>query len=340
VRSPEIITSPTDAKVPQFILVELFVYYHLCYVVFDSHMALIYFQFMFTFVDGRSCAWYSSDTIWILRYGWLVGFSEYARVILLMHKENIMQSKWARYSTQAYRLIAEGKQSRVYLGQSILKQIGVGKNLIKEEADSLVVGLCDYNKILHLRGWLIPELYSVRTKYSKYGWELFIYEQYIPGLLLAEVIVHQGIVQAMTYLLPILEILVAEPTTELSYGNAVLHHFSYGVDLKPTNLILNHQTKELFLVDIFAPKTMTSDKAWRCYNNKLESLSPRNLQIVTATREGILLRLLRLTGVYKEMSEYRTLLTLIEDAGINLNELHFVKTQIDQGYPLLDHVYQ
>lgn len=232
------------------------------------------------------------------------------------------------HSTSYGRFLTQGKQSRIYLAQTLVKVIGTGKGLTQNEANTLARQLYGYHDILHCRGWLLPQLYCIRVNHSGLESELIIREQYIPGSSLTEVIADKGIVCAMQHVLPIVKLLCAEPTVKVVYHGKALYRLCYGVDLKPDNIVLNSVTNELVLVDTFAPKTMRKSGSWCRYSKKLERLSPTKLQIVTATRAGILLRLLRLMGLQKTSPEYGAVLSLLESTGMEKEELHFIASEV------------
>lgn len=236
--------------------------------------------------------------------------------------------------------LAQGKQSRIYLAPTIIKVIGTGKSLTQNEANALARQLCNYRAVLQRQGWLLPELYSIRVHQYGHESELIMQEQYIDGSSLTKMIVDQGMARAIQCLLPIVKLLCLQPTVKQTYYGKTFHRLNYGVDLKPDNLVFNSVTNGLFLVDTFAPKTMTPVGSWCCYNKKLESLSPRKLLVVTATRAGILLRLTRLMGLQETGQEHSAMLSLLKSAGMERDELRFIAREVSAGYPLLDHMYQ
>lgn len=242
------------------------------------------------------------------------------------------------YSTPRGHFLTRGNQSCIYLTQTLTKVIGSDKDLTHDEASYLAAQLHDYHTMLSRRGWLLPELYSIRLN-SGHESELIVQEQYIAGPSLKSLIADKDIMCAIRYLLPIIRLLCAEPTVKVTNYGKTFHRMCYGVDLKPDNLVLSSTADELFLVDTFAPKIMRKSGSWSCYYRKLERLSPRKLQIVTATRVGILLRLIRLMGLQKTSPEYTAVLSALHNAGVNKEELHFIAGEVNADYPLLDYIY-
>lgn len=236
--------------------------------------------------------------------------------------------------------IAQGKQSTVFVIQVAVKQIGIDKGLSSQEAQYLVAQLYYYRRVLTQRGWRLPELYLTRTKKYENETRLTIYEQYIPGPSLTSIIAQQGMLQAIGHMASLLKLIYTDHATAMRHGSTLLHRLDYGVDLKPDNVLLNKATNQLYLIDTFAPKTIRKDGSWHCYLKKLDNLSPNKLMIVTATREGILLRLLRLAGVRQGTREYFAVLRLLCSLNtMSQSEYQFITSEISRNYTFLDSIY-
>ncbi len=231
--------------------------------------------------------------------------------------------------------IAHGLHSIVYKTYMIEKHIGRNKRLTLSEALRLKHQLFVYQHILRQQGWHIPECYLLEVNVTKDKVELRLLEQYIEGPTVTEVLKLHGTSYALKKIIPTLYVLTMQPTVPYDYGKYRLQRLAYGVDLKPDNIIL-YSKKTPFLVDTFAPKLLTITGNWRYYSSQFETLAAQELLVVTATREGVILRLLRLLGIDRHsLSVSRAFL----QAGLSSREIAFLKKEITMGYPLLNIIY-
>lgn len=235
-------------------------------------------------------------------------------------------------------LITQGKQSHVFISRFIVKQMGIGKGLTFREVSDLTRHLSLYQQVLRQRGWSTPITYFMQINDHEAGSYLTTLEQYIEGPSFTDILAKEGVPQALSYLELILHLLANESTSEFAYERLRFHRLKYGVDLKPDNLVLDVQTRELFLVDTFAPKIITSEGQWGWYSKKLDELGPEELMVVTGTREGISLRLFRLMGISKTR-HYSNILSSLETNGMRKEEVRFIASEIESDYPLLDYIY-
>src|SRR3989344_3485377 len=95
----------------------------------------------------------------------------------------------------------------------------------------------------------------------------------------------------------------------------------YGIDLKLASLILD-TNGNLYFVDFFGPKELDENYNWKIYNPKLDYLPQENLALVCATREGCILRMLKLALLHIQN---------IEEIAIYIN--HFKEIIIYSSLP-------
>ena len=119
----------------------------------------------------------------------------------------------------------------------------------------------------------------------------------------------------------------------------------HGLDLKLANLV--HTENGIFFVDFFGPKELNDNGEWKTYSPKLDTLSPKNLLAVTATREGAFLRLYRfieknwaLVGGITPMVLRNKLKQMLEDHSLPVQESNFILSEVHGGYPWLDSIYK
>jgi hypothetical protein len=115
----------------------------------------------------------------------------------------------------------------------------------------------------------------------------------------------------------------------------------HGLDLEPANLVLEAGSNDLYFVDLFVPKELNDLGAWLIYSTKLDSLAPDALRAVTATREGAILRFWRLAEQHwrngDEAQQLRAeFLAQLRRVGLPDEELRFIQSEIEGGYPWLD----
>jgi len=244
-------------------------------------------------------------------------------------------------------VINYGKQSQVELLEReylkvpiIIKWIGVGKRLTYKEVTDLYIHLVDYRDILERNGWDVPRLHEVIIYKDKRAACMSVYEEYITGQRIDEIIKDSRTVRRTWELFASLFLLLArQETIAVTMGNQQLHRLSYGVDLKPSNLVIDSAGK-VYLVDTFGPKVIKPSGQWAAYSKKLEGIGKEPLMAVTATREGILLRFLRLVGIEDaKNATIQRLWDCLHEAGIPPSEVKFVIDEVKNGYPWLDYLY-
>jgi len=119
----------------------------------------------------------------------------------------------------------------------------------------------------------------------------------------------------------------------------------HGLDLKLANLVLEPATSQLYFVDLFGPKELDESGRWRIYSRKLDTLPADNLRIVTATREGAVLRFWRLARKSWEPDRARRVslrdqfVDHLESMGAPDDEFALIRNEIDQSFPWLNALY-
>jgi hypothetical protein len=123
-----------------------------------------------------------------------------------------------------------------------------------------------------------------------------------------------------------------------------LTRLPHGIDLKPANLVRSGPI--VYLVDIFGPKEITAEGVWKTYNPKLDGLSHQNLLAVCATREGAIIRLIRLaaqswvsSGSIKADQLWGQLTPVLDQSGIPPHERDFILAEIDNDFPWMNELY-
>jgi hypothetical protein len=256
--------------------------------------------------------------------------------------------------------ISVGRQSRVTVLEYdheertyrvVWKRMGAGKGLDLDEARQLRERLNPYRSSLEDSGWHVPKL--LYSKVEKLGneFQIFSYEEFIPGGDAEHMIadreepnfrkwyVVEKVLRAL-YSYPIVELKVQ---TILGQQVTMLPH---GLDLKLANLVLNSGTSQLFFVDLFGPKELYQDGQWVTYTDKLDSLPPDQLKVVTATREGLILRFWRLARRTWEPEKERR--RLLQDDFIEIlaglcsdeREFRFIRGELDSDFQWLNDIYR
>jgi len=244
------------------------------------------------------------------------------------------------------RAIGNGGQSQVELIESgqletslVVKRMGIGKHLSHEEAYSLYAQLPAYWDALKLSGWNIPNMYDVAVYAGKRGLYIYSYEEYIDGQSVGAHVADKK----WEIFRQLFSLLAIQRSVLWSVGGRILHRLRYGVDLKPDNLVFDNAGR-VYLVDTFGPKTINERGKWMSYVRKLERLDEESLMVVTATREGMILRFLRLAekGWSVEFAESE-MATRLHDcllaAGISPGESEFIISEVKRSYPWLDELY-
>lgn len=267
--------------------------------------------------------------------------------------------------TIEYRLasaegISQGRQSRVSVLEyerggetfSVLwKRMGAEKGLTMEEASEFDSRLSPYRQSLTAAGWNVPKLLYHRVCEMPGEYQVFSYEQFIPG----------GDGESMYanpeepnfrkwYLMEeVVGTLGNYPQRALSRQTVageeatVLPH---GLDLKLANYVLERGTNELYFVDLFGPKELNADGEWLTYSPKLDSLPEDNLKAVCATREGAILRCWRLAEQHwpnagRSAADLTAeFIEHLQASNLPGREKQFIGDQIQQGYPWLERIYQ
>lgn len=259
-----------------------------------------------------------------------------------------------------YRGLSEGRQSRIsvleYKTGNIMrhvmwKRMGASKNLTHEEASLLHSHIRPYKKSLEQYGWHVPTHFYTGVIDRVHGAQIFSYEKLIEGGDAEQLLINQEEPNFLKWAIirKVLERLSDYPqkslknTTILGRAVTLLPH---GLDLKPANIVLN-ENGSLYFVDLFCPKELDENGDWLTYNTKLDSLPEDNLRAVCASREGAILRFLRLSekswasGSIDISSKLQgEFIEIITSLNIPRNEKDFLVKEIELEYPWLDQIYK
>src|SRR3989338_1808953 len=253
--------------------------------------------------------------------------------------------------------ISEGRQSRVSIleysveGVSrrvIWKRMGVGKNLTESEAKILQSRLAPYRGELVGSGWNIPEIYHSQIVPVSSEFQIFSYEQYIPGGDGQLMVENPDEPQFLKWMLlrKVIESLASySDIGEIEVQGEKLSGLPQGLDLKLANIVVERETGKMFFVDLFGPKEIKDGK-WLTYSKKLDSLSESNLMAIAASREGMILRLYRLIeqkwaesgGITQERLR-KNLFHLLDNSSLPKKEVLLIKREIGENFPWLDKIY-
>src|SRR4051812_41384411 len=111
---------------------------------------------------------------------------------LVAFEESILrtQEPAANFAAVSATGISQGRQSRVTVlefklssgaEKIVWKRMGVGKGLTASEATLLHDELRKYRRSLRNFGWNVPKLFHTHTVQVGGEWQIYSYEQYIPG---------------------------------------------------------------------------------------------------------------------------------------------------------------
>ncbi|MFD2466280.1 hypothetical protein [Amycolatopsis silviterrae] len=279
---------------------------------------------------------------------------------LMAFEESILrdQEPSANYQKVDVPGISQGRQSRVTvlefkLSQGaeavVWKRMGVGKGLTEQEAELLHDRLRKYRRSLRDLGWNIPKLFHTHTVQVGSEWQIYSYEQFIPGGD-ADFAVRDALepnYRKWQLLRAAIETLGEYPERLLKprvLCDREVTALPHGLDLKLANLVSDGSI--VYFVDLFGPKELTSAGDWLSYTPKLDGLPQENLLAVTATREGAILRLFRLaekswieSGSAQKDAIRSELESVLTQSGIPQRERDFILIEIDNEYPWLDELY-
>lgn len=252
----------------------------------------------------------------------------------------------------------EGRQSRVsaleivkanMVTKVIWKRCGVEKKLTQEESESLCRHILPYRENLKAFGWNVPEVFYSESVCLTNEHVVFSYEQLIESVDVERMYKDEKTAhfERLSVLQKIIHILTNSHHQNLDkkkYGNYMLSYLPYGIDLKLANLILDAKGK-LFFVDFFGPKELQKDGSWKNYLTKLDSLSEENLKVICATREGSILRMVKLALQYLpkniEVDVYKKhFIDIISSSSLPDEEKETVLNEIENNFPLLGMVYE
>ena len=252
----------------------------------------------------------------------------------------------------------EGRQSRVSaleivkkdtVTKVIWKRCGIDKRLTESECQELCSRISPYREILKSFGWNVPEVYYSEPVQLENEYVIFSYEQLIEAVDVERMFKdeHTAHFERLAVLQKIIQIITNNFHQKLElkrFGDYELTLLPYGIDLKLANLILDHQGT-LHFVDFFGPKELKEGGSWKSYTAKLDSLSQDNLKIICATREGCILRMVKLalknlpdtTNKELYLNHFLDIILLSE---LPRREKDFIVNEIKNDFPMLDKVYE
>ena len=252
----------------------------------------------------------------------------------------------------------EGRQSRVSAleikkenttQKVIWKRCGVEKKLHKEEAENLCKRLTPYREVLRIYGWNVPNIFYSEVVEQESGYVVFSYEELIEAIdterMFKEVsTAHFERLAVLQKIITTLTNKEHEHLLKKEYFGRTFSQLPYGIDLKLANLILDEQGS-LHFVDFFGPKELTPEGVWKTYNTKLDSLSQEKLLVVCATREGCILRMLKLALrhlPHKDMTivYFNHFKDIITHSPLPEYEKQYILQELENGFPLLTSVYE
>lgn len=256
--------------------------------------------------------------------------------------------------------LSQGRQSRVSVlkyersgeaFQVLWKRMAAGKGLDEAEATTMNARLTPYREALIEAGWQVPKLLYTRVSALPGEYQIFGYEQYIVGGDGEKLLANPDEPNFRKWFLvsEVVRTLYGYPRDSTHRGTVAgreVTQLPHGLDLKLANVVLEAPSNDLYFVDLFGPKELDEDGNWLTFSTKLDDLSPESLRAVTATREGAILRCWRLaeqywSNGYRTVEELRAeFLTRLDQLGLPAEELSFIRSEVEAGYPWLDAIYR
>ncbi len=252
----------------------------------------------------------------------------------------------------------EGRQSRVSAleikkgstsRKVIWKRCGVEKKLLKNEAENLCEHLNPYREVLRAYGWNVPNIFYSEVVQQESDYVVFSYEELIEAIdterMFKEIsTAHFERLAVLQKIITTLTNKEHEHLVKKEYFGRTFSQLPYGIDLKLANLILDKQGS-LHFVDFFGPKGLTPQGTWETYSTKLDSLSQEKLLVVCATREGCILRMLKLALrhlPHKDMTivYFNHFKDIITHSPLPEDEKQYILQELENGFPLLTSVYE
>lgn len=262
------------------------------------------------------------------------------------------------YTELTVKGISTGRQSTVRVVQFdsepnaiVIKRMGVGKKLTLDEATTFLERLRPYRWALRRSGWNVPKLFHTHVDVADNGEaHILSFEEYIGG--------GDGDYSSRSSAVPnykkwftirsAVEILANYSKDSLSreiVSGRQVTKLPHGLDLKLANLVVGNDNR-LYFIDLFGPKELRSDGEWLNYSTKLDSIAPEKLKAVTATREGAILRLLRLaedawveSGSISVEDFRQQVPALLRESQVPSVESAFIADEVASGYPWLRELY-
>ena len=265
-----------------------------------------------------------------------------------------------RFNEIKPNFLSEGRQSRVSLleyesknqkNKVIWKRMGANKKLTDQEAGLIKAELLPYKNSLRQYGWSTPNIYHLQIVDTGDEHQIFSYEEPV-GRGDGEKIIgdsKEPNFKKWFIIRSVCEQLANYPANSLRRKSILgkkLTQLPHGLDLKLANVV-STDDRGLFFVDLFGPKLLNEKGSWRFYSDKLDTLKEEKLLAVCASREGSLLRFLRLTewqwqkaGNYPPGAVRNGIMEIIKNSNLKVEENDFILSQIKDNYSWLDQIYK
>lgn len=258
-----------------------------------------------------------------------------------------------------YKGLSEGRQSRVSVleyktnnenRRVMWKRMAASKGLNLEEADSLHSRLIPYRRSLEYYGWHVPRLFYTGVVDRARGAQIFSYEELIPGGDGENLIKNKEEPNFRKWALVrmVLQVMSEYPRQSLKRLKIMEQELTllpHGLDLKLANVVLDEKGR-LYFVDLFCPKELDKEGNWLTFSKKLDLLPEDNLRAVCASREGAILRFLRLAEIKwlgMPCASTESLRDGFKEIVSSLNlpkaESDFILSEIESEYPWLTGIY-
>ncbi|MEV6621283.1 hypothetical protein AB0M83_19115 [Amycolatopsis sp. NPDC051106] len=245
----------------------------------------------------------------------------------------------------------QGSQSVVSVrgrrdGARVLKRAALGRGLTLHEANAAVANLSAYRDELAFSDWNIPAVAETTVVGSGNAVEVWAIEQYIPGGDIATLGFRDSrIRKALLQVVNAVSLVASQLPLTAVDNVTTLSMMPYGIDLKPSNIIVHPRTGLAYLVDTFPPLNFAENGSFAFYNSKVHRFSESMLMAVCATREGSILRFWRLLerqwnlGAADTLTMRQMLAEVLEESPMPHASVEIILGQIETNYPMLDLYY-
>lgn len=260
--------------------------------------------------------------------------------------------------------ISKGRQSFVQVlsfrfshGEELVvwKRMGSGKGLSRGSTQSMLEQLRPYRRSLRNHGWNVPKIFHSHLSQEDDDHFVSSFDQYIRGGDCDHLIRNSQVpAYAKWHVIRTVIETLAEYDTESIFrtelDDGVYTCLPHGLDLKLANLVSDGT--QVWFVDLFAPKLLLgredshTSARFAIYDSHLDTLAENSLFKVTATREGAILRLLRLaelswvgTGDITSEEFCHVALQILEESLLPRDEKRRVADEFDCKFAWLKSIY-